>query len=192
MVDTGPEAGADQPVPVTDAPVGGDMMLAAAVEQIDDEVDEELNVAGAGLVSRVEERRQMFDQKSSRADEETADGEVAGVVEDKGGPQAEEGNVVQETVVAAEQLPTTPAARGDSPVVAMPLPTAEGPSKDEQRGTIEEESASGGGGTAVAAAVLDKAEPSAIADQLSETANQAPIATAEDVIEVSVVTSLRP
>eukprot|EP00903_Cladosiphon_okamuranus_P020150 g18499.t1 len=192
--DTGPEAGADEPVPLTEASVEGDVVLAAAMEEIDDEVDEEPNVAGADPSRRVEELRQMFDQKASRADEEIPYGDVADVPEDNGELQAEERNVVKVSAFAAEELPTLPAAGGDNPMVAMPLPTAEALAEDKQSDAVEEEeSTSGGGDAVVAAVVMDKAEPSAVTDQLSGTATpyQAPVAMMEDAIEVDP-TSVRP
>lgn len=180
----GPGTEPEQPVPVIDALVEEGATLAAMGERKDDEVDEELNMSDAAPLSRVEELRQMFDQKSSRADEI---GEVAAVAQDKEAIQTEE--VAQESAPAAEYLST--AADGDIPVAAMPLSPAEGAGTDEQPVALErEEDPTGGNGEAVAGPVLDTAKPSVVVDQLAEgePVNQVPIAMVDDVIEVRVVT----
>lgn len=133
----------------------------------------------------------MFDQKASRANEETADGDVAGITQDEVALQTEEGDVVHETAFAVEPLPVTPAAVGDISGAAMPLSLAAGAGEGDQPGAF------GGGGSApgigdeaVAVAVLDAADPWEAALQLPEVeaVDQAPVGTVDGVIEVSVVT----
>lgn len=193
VVDARPEAEPEQPLPVTKASVEGDVVLVAAVQRKDDQVDAEPALAGAAPLSRVEELRQMFDQKAPGAEEETTVGEIAGVVENEDGLRAGEGNAVHETTFAAEQLPTTPAAGGDNPVVPMPLSPAAGPRDDEQPGAVVEEGVLVGGGDAVAGFVVQRTKPSVVEEQLSgmATAHQSPIAMDGDVMQVSAVKSLR-
>lgn len=194
VVDAGPETDDEQPMPVLGAlVVEGDALL-AEVEKMNDEEDAELDVAGTCPISRVEELRQKFDHNASRADEETADGEVAGVAQNEEPLQPEERDFVQEDAFGAEQLPTLPPAGGDIPVVVVPLSLAKGPGDDEQPGDLDEvEGVPGGGDEPLADGVLDTAESSAAAAQLPDEgkADMAPITAVDEVMKVGVLTSRR-
>lgn len=186
MVDVGSETELEFPVTVNEASVEGDVMLAAAVERKKDEMEEKLKVADAAPLSQVEKLRQMFDQKASRVDEETTDAEVACVAQD-----TDEGEPVKDEDLAMEQQPTA-SVSGDISLATMPLILAEQAGGEEQAGAIERvEDAPDSGGLTVDGVVLGTAKPTTVANQLpeAETVDMAPIATVDDVVEVSVDSS---
>ena len=182
----------EQPGPVTEASVEGDVMLTSAVERNDDEENEELDVAGAASHCGAEELRQVLDQKAWSASKETANSGVAGITQDEVALQTERGDVVQETVTAAEQQQTTvPAAVRYTPVTAIALSLAEEAGEERQTDVLEEaEDAPNSGNEAVAVTALESIKPTAVENQPAEAgkADVTPIATVDDVAEVSVAT----
>eukprot|EP00752_Nemacystus_decipiens_P015849 g14159.t1 len=180
-VDAGPETAPTQPVLVTEAPVEGGVTLAESSERKDDEVDGELNVAGAAPLSRVEKLRQMFDQKQSPADEQTEEGDVSIVAQDAG-----EVEVARGKALAAEQHSNAPAAVGGILVAHMSLSPAEEAEGEGQAGALEvADHAPDKGDLAIDGALLDTAKPTTIAVQPpdADTTDQSRIATVDSVIE---------